>query len=170
MSSYVFKDFSMKKFAVLTALCVLPMLTHSANWTPIFSHLEVGGAKGDAHVLEYLNNNLSKIPAPYRQDVASVRNYVEDGTKYKEISLKNATLYGLPIANYTIYTYSDENYGNVTSSFVTFKPMTNEQYQQLKRKKFIRDVPEEEDCGNGVSAFINKENGKVYLGFPDGTC
>lgn len=151
----------MKKFAVLTALCVLPMLAHSANWTPIFSHLEVGGAEGDAHVLEYLDGNLSKIPAPYRQDIASVRNYVKDGTKYKEISLKNATLYGLPIANYTIYN-GIEN-GDM-GSFVTFKPMTNEQYQQLKRKKFVRYIPEDEDlCDNGMAATINKGNGKVYL-------
>lgn len=150
----------MKKLTLFTALCVLPMLAHSANWTPVFSHLEVGGKKGHAHAFELLLTNISRLPTPYRHDMLPERNFVKNGVQYTEIPLKNATLYGLPIANYTIY---EQDY-DITGSFITFKPMSNQQYQQLKRKKF---KPRSEEDNGGPCGLqqpvIHKNKGKVYL-------
>lgn len=162
----------MKKFAVLTALCVLPMLAHSASWDSIFQWYITGedsdigsqvfeGVKKDI----YHNGNVKKsalqgkyphVANPYRQDMLPARTSVKDGVRYIEIPLKNATLFGLPIANYTHYSAV----GSMEfSTFVTFKPMSQAQYRTLKAKKF--PAMTSDGCENQTE--ITQYKGKVYL-------
>lgn len=172
----------MKKQLLLINIFVLTITTHAADWTPIFKPWEQGeaspiiskigfsngkslviqpSASGKATLTELARTgNYIGIPQPYRTDMLPATIKYGKGEKVglstAYIPLKNATLYGLPIANILVYTSCNDCGG--VGEIVEFYPMSDNQYKKLKQLKF-KSI--DDGCGER-QAQIYKEGKKVY--------
>lgn len=170
----------MKKLALLTALCSLSMAVHSADWTPVFKGWESGK---ETHILDNIweetiirsdetigisvngrSGNYESVPARYSADMSPAR-LVDDDVMTFTIPLKNATLYDLPIRSISYYVHPEIA---VVGEYVTFYPMTNAQYQKLKRKKFA-STGDDDICGDRGAEITKNDTGEVIL-INDGSC
>lgn len=180
-TSYLYGNCNMKKFALAVAIGLCSTFSYSADWTPVFKTWETQAEDGST--LKKIRNytftnkwtsfsatlnpkakkgNYASIPQPYRADMlpAKITNIDKRETSFEiVIPLKNATLYGLPISNLTMYSCLG---CGVTGNYVTFKPMSDAKYQQLKKKHFYTATDPESDCGER-QATITKEKGSVVF-------
>lgn len=167
----------MKKSIFTLALCVCSTLCYSADWTPVFKSWETKAE--DSVTMEKIRSytisddtismskvlnsqakqgNYKGIPLPYRADMLPAKFKKLSEFEYEvTIPLKNATLYGMPISSLNMYGCLECGF---FGSYVNFKPMTNAQYQKLKKINFI--FVEGEVCGDSQAKF-RRENGVVYL-------
>lgn len=187
-TSYLYGNCNMKKFALAVAIGLCSTFSYSADWTPVFKTWETGA--GNNTVLQKIRDytftgkstsfsatlnpkakqgNYSVIPQPYRADMLPAKIKIIDKreTTFEiVIPLKNATLYGLPISNLTMYSCLECGYAG---DYVTFKPMSDAKYRQLKNRHFYQDikaVEEDETCFNKYQAEVTKsKNGSVILGY-----
>lgn len=167
----------MKKIFLASVLSLVSSLSYSADWTPVFQSWETKAE--NSAIMEKIRNhaftgtwtsvqatlsksakqgNYSTIPQPYRADMLPARVSGEDVAEIT-IPLKNATLYGLPIQSLTMYSGLESG---ESGNYVTFKPMSNAQYQMLKQKKFKRVTDSDAMCDSG-QAEVKKEKNTVYL-------
>lgn len=180
-TSYLYGNCNMKKFALAVAIGLCSTFSYSADWTPVFKTWETQAEDGST--LKKIRNytftnkwtsfsatlnpkakqgNYSVIPQPYRADMlpAKITNIDKRETSFEiVIPLKNATLYGLPISHLTMYSCLE---CGISGNYVTFKPMSDAKYQQLKKKHFYTATDPESDCGER-QATITKEKGSVVF-------
>lgn len=169
----------MKKLALLTVLCSLSVAVHSADWTPVFEGnssilgkiFEISYSKSGTGLSESaLFGDYKAIPMPYRADMLPAEFKVEtteDNDRVVELTipLDNATLYGLPIRKISNGHIPDTD---AAFTYVTFHPMTNAQYQKLKRQDFSIEQDEDDPCGGGAATVIKNDKGEVVLSYDIG--
>lgn len=180
----------MKKIITLALALTLTNIAHSADWTPVFKHLQHQHAGDEGKVLNSIIDNIF-VNEVHNQDERNIKinpltkyaqkgNYPNVAQKYRAdilpakayknpdnevvlravIPLKNATLYGLPLQSLTYEYYCFGCDG--VGFYATFAPMSNTQYHSLKKR--IRFVRQEIGCGEeGYAAEFHKDSKAVHL-------
>ena len=160
-------------------------LAQATDWTPVFKPLEIG-CMGNSAVLSSVSEQLITWQNKPDGSVEPIVNKIAQQGKYRNIpkeylndmqpaiikkmqlddeyldhythayvGLKNAQLYKLPIEGFSQYVDGENG---ISGKIIFFKPMSKQNYDQLKKIKFKAD-PEMEFKGS-----IQKtKNGQVYL-------
>lgn len=179
----------MEKIMLMLAV-LLTNTAHSADWTPLFKHLQSPNyTYTDEAVLENLmknliishidEENLPKNPlnysaksgnypirSPYQQDLLPARYKYNpsDGIILEiVIPMKNATLYGMPLKSLNLSFGECINCGNFGYA-AEFAPMTDAQYRSLKNRiKFpVNTDVDAYEYGEPAASFV-KHNKSVFL-------
>lgn len=175
------------KLMFLLIIFALSATAHSADWTPLFKHLQNPNyTYTDEAVLENLMKNLVidhideeslpknpltysaksgnyPIRSPYQQDLLPARykyNPNDDMVLEVTIPMQNATLYNMPLKSLGMW------YGCFGCGFLgytaEFAPMTDAQYRSLKSRIKFPVSTDEYDYGEPMASFV-KDGKKVLL-------
>lgn len=179
----------MKKMMLISALLLSANIAHSADWTPLFKHLQNSNyTYTDEAVLENLmknliidyidEENLPKNPlsysaksgnypirSPYQQDLLPARyqyNTSDGGILEVTVPMQNATLYGMPLKSLILSFGECINCGNFGYA-AEFAPMTDAQYRSLKSKiQFpVNTDVDAYEYGEPIASFV--KHGKSVL-------
>lgn len=146
------------RYLIASILLFTMTQAQSADWTPVFAHLEQDKQGDEGQLLEKVTSNIShisfdgtdeyaqpngftvadtakagnysKVPAPYRQDMLPAK---AQGDYAVILPLKNATLYGLPIKSLTYAVDGEEGFYGY-NTYVNFGKLSSQQYNQLTKK------------------------------------
>lgn len=176
------------KLMFLLIIFALSATAHSADWTPLFKHLQNPNyTYTDEAVLENLMKNLTidhideenlpknplsysaksgnyPIRSPYQQDLLPARyEYNTNNGALLEITIpmQNATLYGMPLESLGRWHGECINCGHFGYT-AKFAPMTDAQYRSLKSRIKFPVSTDEYDYGEPMASFV-KDGKKVLL-------